>query len=115
MAFPGAARVRVDVGPVIKVNVSRLRAPFARAGSVNLTPGDITVAVTFTTPPPSASWVLGALTVNNWTDNQELIPDIAARLITAPSTGGFTVRLSVAPPAGTSYVLHWAIAEVFNP
>lgn len=115
MAFPGASRVVVDTGPVAKVVVSRLRAPYARAGSVTLNYGADQVTITFTTPVPDTNYVVAGLSVQNWTDNPNLTPFITARLISAPSQSGFTVQLSNGPPAGTTYRLHWAIAEVFNP
>lgn len=115
MSFPGASKITIDTGPTVKVTVNRPRAPYARGGAVSLNYGADQVVVTFGTPLPDANYVVAGLSVQNWTDNPNLTPFITARLISAPSQSGFTVQLSSGPPAGTSYKLHWAIAEVFNP
>jgi hypothetical protein len=112
MAFPGASRVVVTPGPVVKVKIGRFRSQYSRAGVEGLTAGIVTKSVSFTTPLPDTNYVVQC-TIGNYSDNPDTMPLITAHP-TQLTANGFTVRLSGATLTD-NYKLHWSIAEVFSP
>lgn len=115
MSYPGAAKVRVSTGPVVKVNITRVKHIYSRAGIKNIEAGSDEVEVEFTTPLVGTNWVLAGLSIVNHSDDPNLTPTFSVKGISAPSQSGFTVKLSAPTPGGSNYKLHWAIAEVYNP
>jgi hypothetical protein len=115
MSFPGAAKVKVTPGPIVKVQIMRTKHIYSRADVEDIEEGSDEVEVEFTTPLIGTNWVLAGLSIVNHTDDPNLTPTFSLKGISAPSQSGFTVKLSAPAPPGTNYKLHWAIAEVFNP
>lgn len=114
MSFPGASKIVIDNGPVVKVVISRARPMFSRAYVEDIPVGAVSLAVTWTTPLTSADYVPIAI-LANWVDNPALTPIISAQISTAtPGASGFTVSFSAAIPTD-NYKLMWAIAEKFKP
>lgn len=107
-----AAKVVVTSSGVAQVTVSRVRAPYARAGSEAVTVASETVTVAFTTPLPDNNYVIAGC-IANTTDNPNITP-ILTFMPTSKGASGFTVRLS-APALTDNYRLYWAIAEIFSP
>lgn len=114
MVFPGAAKVRISAGPVVKVKIVRSRPSYARADSTDIPAGTDEVVVVFNTPLPAATWVFAGLSLVNHADNPDLSQYLSIKGVSAPSQSGFTVKLS-APTISANYKLHWAITEELNP
>lgn len=110
--YPGAAVVRVLGSQyAVQVRIVRAKAIYARAGIQAIALNDEDVAVTFTTPLPSTDYVLGGLTLVNLAAPD---PFLQIKGVSILSQTGFTVRLS-APAPTANFVLHWSIAEEYNP
>jgi len=114
MTYPGAAQVTISTPRVVTVQIVRPKPIYSRAGVLRLQAGVTEYNVEFPNPLPDANYVVSSLSVNNYTDNRNLIPFIRAFAWGVKGANYFQVKLDQAPPT-EFFDLEWAIAEKYNP
>lgn len=114
-SFPGASKIRIlQPNKAVKITVSRSKPIYSRSGRKSIQAGVSEVVVEFPTPTVDTNWNYGGMTIVNTSDGDVDRQYITVIGFTAPSQSGFTVKLS-AETLSANYVLHWSIAELYNP